>query len=81
MPAQQEVESRAYLLGINDTEVERELLKLEVYCKKNSIPLYGVLRRGAEVVRFRKRTFMGHLKWVDHDLQPYPDLPASIDPK
>jgi hypothetical protein len=47
--------------------VDRDLIELEGYCSDNAIPLYGIGRKGGEVVPFMKRKFGGYLRWIDPD--------------
>jgi len=48
-------------------ESEDQLLRFETLCQERGIPLYGIERRGGEVVPFQKRTFQGWLRYIDPD--------------
>jgi len=46
-------------------QVDAELLKLEAYCRQADIPLYGVTRKGSEIIPFQRRPFGGYLQWIE----------------
>lgn len=45
--------------------LETELRGLEAYCAARSIPLYGVVRKGSDIIPLRAMTFNGYLEPID----------------
>lgn len=65
MPDDTEINLLLYQAQARRDDVVKELLKLEAYCKETGIPLYGVRRRGGDVIRFIPCPFQGYLQWVE----------------
>jgi hypothetical protein len=68
MPDPTEIYRLKYYLRSSQSALEAELLRLESFCEAAGIPIYGVMRKGGDVVAFQQSEFGGYLKWVDSDL-------------
>jgi hypothetical protein len=71
MPDAAELALQSFFVG-NEIHVdvatsERDLVELEARCREAGIPLFGILRKGRDLVAFHQRPFTGWLRWVDPD--------------